>query len=123
MSTRELSKMRSDELVQRFATLATKQDVYLLENDIAGANRLFDRMQDIVAELKARPGDQRMALTELYSHPNMQVRLKAAKNTLAVAPEKAREQLEEIFASEWQPYAGDAGMCLRALDEGIFKPK
>jgi hypothetical protein len=63
-----------------------------------------------------------MALMDLYGHPNMQVRLKAAKNTLAVAPQAAREQLEAIVASDWQPYAGDAGMCLWALDEGIFKP-
>jgi hypothetical protein len=91
MSIRGLSKKKSAELVQRFATLAAEQDVCLLENDISGANRLFDRMQEIVTELKGRPGDQRVALMDLYAHSNMQVRLKAAKNTLAVAPQAARE--------------------------------
>jgi len=58
----------------------------------------------------------------LYTYPNMQVRVKAAKATLAVAPAAAREQLEKIAASDWQPQAGEAGMSLWNLDRGVFKP-
>jgi hypothetical protein len=53
----------------------------------------------------------------------MQVRVKAAKATLAIAPEAARAQLEAIRASGWQPQALEAGMSLGFLDEGIYKPK
>lgn len=74
------------------------------------------------AELKARNGDQRRALLELYDHPNAQVRLKATKATLAVAPEAARHMLETIAASNDFPQAGEAGMSIRNLDAGIFKP-
>ncbi len=45
-----------------------------------------------------------------------------AKLTLAVAPIEARAQLEAIAASKWFPQAGDAGMSLSNLDNGIFKP-
>jgi hypothetical protein len=69
-----------------------------------------------------REGDQRRTLLNLYNHPNMNVRVKAAKATLAVSPKGARQLLEEIQASKWQPQALDAGMCLWALDQGIFKP-
>ena len=52
----------------------------------------------------------------------MQVRLNAAKLTLAVAPKAAREALEAIASSHHYPQAGDAGMTLFALDDGIFEP-
>jgi hypothetical protein len=58
----------------------------------------------------------------LYDHPNMQVRVKAAIKTLGVAPEAARKVLEAIRASKWQPQAMDAGMILRGLDDGEYKP-
>jgi len=58
----------------------------------------------------------------LYRHANAQVRLAAAKATLAVAPEDARQMLQRIADSGEFPQAGDAGMCLVALDRGIFKP-
>jgi hypothetical protein len=52
----------------------------------------------------------------------MQVRLKAAIHTLAVAPVEARQQLEAIATSNWYPQAGDAGMTIRGLDDGTFRP-
>jgi hypothetical protein len=79
-------------------------------------------MQHVVDELRVRKGDQRRALLALYDHPSVQVRLKAAKATLAVAPLEARAALEAIRASNWQPQALDAGMSLRNLDNGVFKP-
>lgn len=122
MSRTSLQGMSIEQLVQRFATLASEQDIKLLQNDIAATNRLFDKIQNVAIELKGRQGDQRRALMVLYDHPNMQVRLKAALNTLSVAPQAARKQLESIRESKWQPYAGDAGMSLRNLDNGIFRP-
>ena len=117
-----LSDMSVDQLVNQLADLAVEQDVRLLENDVAAANRLYDEMHEISTELKSRPGDQRTALMALYDHSNMHVRLVAAKKTLAVAPRASRVQLEQIRDSGWMPDAGDAGMCLRNLDDGIFKP-
>lgn len=114
--------MSVEQLVERFISIALTQDEALLYDEIAKFNRLFDRMQKVVEELRRRPGDQRHALLPLYDHPNMLVRLKAAKNSLAIAPELGRHTLQEIADSKDYPYAGDAGMSLLALDEGIFKP-
>jgi hypothetical protein len=47
-------------------------------------------LEEIKRELKPKPGDHRFALLPLYDHNNMQVRVKAAKATLAIAPEAAR---------------------------------
>ena len=85
-------------------------------------NRLFDEMEAVKEELKARDGDQRRALLQLYHHSNPQVRLKAVKATLAVAPEAALRRLKEIAESHQYPQAGEAGMSLFNLEQGIFKP-
>jgi Domain of unknown function (DUF2019) len=36
--------------------------------------------------------------------------------------EAARAVLEEIKAAQWYPQALDAGMMLRALDDGSYEP-
>ena len=117
-----LQLLTVDELVERFASLALEQDKALLDSDISKASRLYWKLKDVEAELKAREGDQRRALLKLYDHPNAQVRLKATKATLAVAPEAARRMLETIAESREFPQAGEAGMSISNLDAGIFKP-
>ena len=114
--------MAVDQLVVRFAAITAAQDDALLGNELTKFNRLFDRMMEVSEELKGRPGDQRRALMTLYSHPNIQVQLQAAKLTLAVESDEARRKIEAIASSRWLPQSGDAGMCLLNLDRGIFKP-
>jgi hypothetical protein len=122
MSGSNLRDMSVVQVVDHFAATAARQGDALLGGDIAQVNRLFDQLEAIEGELKSRPGDQRTALTALYDSPNLHVRLKAAKATLAVAPTSARAQLEQIEASGVQPQAGEAGMSLWNLDRGVFKP-
>lgn len=117
-----LTKLAIDDLVKMFADIGVKQDQALLKDEIATFNRLYSEKNAVMEELKSRAGDQRTALLALFDHPNMQVRLNAAKATLAVAPEVARRKLEAIANSGWQPQAGDAGMSLWNLDRGVFKP-
>lgn len=114
----------SDEkLVARVAAIGVAQDDALLGNEIARFNRLFDELMEIEEELRSRQGDQRRLLVSLYDHANMHVRLNAGKATLAIAPQEARALIEAIAESNHYPQAGDAGMCLWALDEGIFVPE
>jgi Domain of unknown function (DUF2019) len=122
MKRAQLGDMTIANLVERFAQIGVAQDQALLGGEIAKFNRLFDQMSDVSNELKSRKGDQRRALMVLYNYPNIQVRLKAAKHTLAVAPVEARKQLEAIADTHWMPQAGDAGMSLSFLDRGTFKP-
>jgi hypothetical protein len=117
-----LADVSTEDLVDRFAQIGVEQDQALLGGQIAKFNRLFELMSDVSNELKARTGDHRRSLVRLYEYPNMQVRLKAAKHTLAVLPIEARQQLESIAQTHWMPQAGDAGMCLELLENGTFKP-
>jgi hypothetical protein len=121
MSRDKLKKLTTAELVARFVEIGLAQDKALLYDEIGKFNRLFDLKQDVVNELKSRSGDQRHALLTLYDHPNLQVRLNAVKSSLALALEEGRRVLQAIADSRHYPQAGDAGMCLSNLDEGIFK--
>jgi uncharacterized protein YdcH (DUF465 family) len=118
----ELADMTTADLVERFAQIGVAQGKALLRGENAKFNRLFDQMGEVSRELKRRDGDQRRALMALYNYQDMQVRMKAAIHTLAVAPVEARRMLEMIADSKWMPQAGAAGMSLWNLDRGVFKP-
>ncbi len=119
---RKLQDMSVAQLVELFTEFAIDQDMALLSLAQREVNKLYWDIDAIGLELKSRPGDQRSALLPLLKHKNKQVQLKAAHATLAIAPEEARTKLEEIRKSGWQPQALDAGMSLRNLYRGIYKP-
>jgi len=122
MTRIKLSNLSNEELVQRFVELAIQQDMALLSGALREVNKLFWKLEAIKNELKSRPGDQRSVLLTLYDHKNRQVQVKAAKATLAIAPEAARAKLQAIRDSGWQPQALDAGMCLWTIEQGIYTP-
>ncbi|MGH6838390.1 MAG: DUF2019 domain-containing protein [Methylocella sp.] len=117
-----LNDLTVDQLVDRFAEIGVAQDQALLYGERGHFTKLYWQMKDVDTELRARGKDARCALQRLYDHPNMQVRLQAAKRTLAVSPDAARKLVEEIRASKWHPQAMEAGMTLWNLDTGVFKP-
>ncbi len=122
MNPASFKKLSVAELVERFTVLCVGQYEAELRGEGAKENRLIREMFKVREELKARPGDQRSALLPLYEHPNIQVRLMAAKETLAIAPSAARHLLETIKASGQMPQSMDAGMSLWNLERGVFKP-
>jgi hypothetical protein len=118
----KLKSITVDQLVDRFAEIGVAQDEAELYGEHKKFRRLFNQMHDVDQELRRRGLQARLALLRLFDHPNMQVRLQAAKWSLGVAPEAARQVIESISESNWFPQAGDAGMTLSSLDSGIFKP-
>lgn len=117
-----LAAMTIDQLVDHFAEFGVAQDDALLHDRYGKFNRLFDQMTAIGDELRLRGRDAQLSLQRLYTHPNLQVRLQAAKWTLGVAPVEARRIIQQIYDWKIPPQFFDAGMCLSNLDEGIFKP-
>jgi hypothetical protein len=122
MKRARLKDLTVEELVDRFVAIALEQDDAILGNDTAKLAPLFWKMEEVDEELKARDGDQRRALLRLYKQPHPQVRLKAAKATLALAPAEGRGVLQAIVDAREFPQAGEADMSLSNLDAGIFKP-
>jgi hypothetical protein len=117
-----LKDMTVDQLVDRFAENCIAQYPAIMGGATSEYRRLYNQMDLIDNELRNRGLDARLALLRLYGHPNIQVRLRAATRTLGIAPVAARKVIEDVKQSGWFPQAGDAGMTLRNLDEGIFKP-
>mgnify|MGYP005810870763 CR=1 FL=1 len=118
----KLDDMTIEALVERFAEIGIAQDEALFHDQYSKYNRLYDKMVAVDGELRRRGIEARRALGRLYSHPNVQVRLKAASRTLAVFPIEARQVLQSIYDSKWYLQSGHAGMTLEALDDGTFKP-
>jgi hypothetical protein len=122
MTTNALKVMTVSELVERFAVIAIDQDKAIFEENNTRYRKLYGLMEAVRRELKARPGDQRKALLPLFEHPNLQVRLKAAITTLALAPGPSRQLLQAIANSHRFPQAADAGLILDGLRDGSFVP-
>jgi len=116
MTRSNVKTMTVNELVQRFVTIALDQDQALFNDEIATFNKLYGQMDAVRNELKSRPGDQRSALLPLYTHPNIQVRLKAALSTMEIAPEAARKVFRKIADSRRYPQAADALAAIWRLD-------
>jgi cytochrome c oxidase assembly protein Cox11 len=117
-----LKKLSTTELAQVFAGFAIQQYDHMLVCEVKQVNRLYHKMKAVEMELKSRPGDQRSVLMALYDHSNPNVRVKAAKATLAIAPTAARQVLETVCATCYGPEILEAGMSLTNLDRGIYKP-
>lgn len=113
--------MSSEDLVDNFIEVATKQGEAIAALDTKTANRLFDHESRIVRELRSRLGDHRHLLLALYNHPNFQVRLNAVGRTFALNREEAERQLREIGATAPSPQGSDARMSLSMLELGISK--
>jgi ParB-like chromosome segregation protein Spo0J len=108
------------ELVAQFVSIGLAQYDALYVVDVKKYNRLLGRMKDVVNELRSRAGDERRALLPLLDHPNLQVRMKAAHAVLAISPALARKAFESVRDAQIFPQAMDAGMTLRALDNGTY---
>jgi hypothetical protein len=119
----KLAEMTVDELVSDFEQHCIEQYKADLDFNMRRYNRAFDAMMAVSKELRGRLGDQRRALVSLHSHPNEQVRLKAAIHTLALFPADARTVMQKLIDDRIYPQAGDAGMLLDSLDEGRYVPE
>jgi len=67
--------MTVDQLVARFAEIGIVQYQVLLGGATREFKRLFDQMNAVDKELRARGQQARLAQVRLYDHPNIQVRL------------------------------------------------
>jgi hypothetical protein len=114
----DLTILTINELVDRFTEIGLAEDAARNKDDLAAYKRMYFQMSAINKELKVRGWEARLALTTLYTHPNPEVRLHAARCSYGVAPVAARKCLEVIRDSKIPPQYLDAGMSLMALDDG-----
>jgi hypothetical protein len=128
----KLVEMPNDQLVKLFVEISIEQADALEINDVRAFKRLYKKLESVRKTLRARGIESRRTLVPLLDYPRPtspyfihrtgQVRLNAAKELLAVVPEKARATLEDLAARGPMAQSGNAGMCLQFLDDGVFKP-
>ncbi|GGF22956.1 hypothetical protein GCM10011611_31330 [Aliidongia dinghuensis] len=119
----KLDNLTIDELVVQFASLCEQQYPSMLNDEIKEYNRIFDKQSEIDKELRRRGLQARLALTKLFDHPHIQVRLIAAQCCLGVAREPALAVLRQIVKDEVVgPLHLSAGMSIALLEEGITHP-
>lgn len=114
----DLSALSNAEIVRRFERLCIQQYNAMESEDQTLVNSLVWSLHHLELELKSRPGDQRRRLKMLFGHSNMQVRLSAAQANLDIDYLAARQEMQAIIDSKWQPQAMDAGMTLYFIDNG-----
>jgi hypothetical protein len=118
----DLNEISDKSILLIFEEIGIKQYHLLDGLQIKKYNALYYKLRSMVAEMKNMPGDRRAILAKHYNHPNLQVRLNAAKFTIAVFPEEARAQLVAIGETGRCPQSASALSKLDALDEGTWKP-
>jgi hypothetical protein len=120
--TDELSSLADDELIARFAATAKVVGAAVLNSDVDRTDRAIRRLWAIEAVLRARGPTSRMKLVRLLDDRDRFVRYYAAYHLLALVPERARAIIEWNAKFGFDALAGDAGMTLRNLDTGFYKP-
>lgn len=119
-SLKNIKALSEDELLDQFVAFSIDQyEAIRYVQNTRKYNRLFDKLSEIVEELKARGEERFRSIERLLDHSNIQVRLNAARRLMASSPKLARRALEDIEKSGIFPQAGDAGMALSLIDAGI----
>ena len=122
MKSEELETLNTEQLVEEFIRASKERGAAILDSDNRHANQMFDRMQAIDRVLRLRGKEARLALLPLLDDEDRFVRYFAANYMLGLVPDRARRVIEEIAKFKFDALCLEAGMCLYALDKGIFKP-
>ena len=103
----KLRVVPTGELVDRFATLAIREDGAGFE----ASERIYWKIEALEDELAWREGDEGpRALLGLYTHPHVAVRERAARATREVAADLSKSRLEAIDDDGWTPDGGPTGV-------------
>ena len=120
--TREFAVLSIERLIRIYEGVSVEEFDALELGDMPLVRKLFDKLESIDREIRARGVEARRKMVQLLSHHNPQVRINAAKALLAIAPQEARSALELLASRGPSIQRLDARMCIRHLEEGVFKP-
>ena len=130
MRTPNLQNLSTEQLAERFKQLSLQQGEAEMSNDMRTYNRRSQQLNDICAELGRRGAESRRVLVPLLNCPRnagplsavAQCRYNAARELLAVEPDRARATLEELANSVTRFQMALARHTLGVLDNGTLKP-
>jgi len=118
----KLDNLTIDELISLFASLSEQKYPLTLNDEVRKSTLLIKKRYEIDRELRKRGIAARLELTKLFIHPNVQVRVNAAKSSLGVARESALNVLRQITKEDFGPFRLDAGMTIALVEDGTVTP-
>lgn len=110
------------QLFDQFEIQAKVHGHNVVNGEAADANQSYWKLNAVREALRARGPRSRAGLARFFDHPEMAVRYYAATELLAVEPVLARTIIQDVKDRGPRPLVLDAGMTLRMLDDGSFKP-
>jgi hypothetical protein len=113
------SRQSDEQLVESFRVIAQQLGESVV--NWLPAVRDSRRLISVGDALRARGRGARLKLAPLLDNENRFVRYYAAKELIGIFPQRCRAIIEEN-TRERDAIAGDAGMSLWAMDQGIYKP-
>ena len=120
--TSEFAVLSIEQLVGIYEGVSVEEFDALELGDMPSVRKLFSKLKSVDQEIRARGIEARRKMLPLLNHRNPQVRINAAKALLAIAPQEARSALELLAFRGPSIQRLDARMCIRHLEEGVFKP-
>ncbi|QSQ22962.1 DUF2019 domain-containing protein [Pyxidicoccus parkwayensis] len=112
--------MKLQELAEEFAQNVAAQTDAIWNGDARKGNRHAKRYIAAFKKLREHRDAGMDALARLFTHPRMDVRVKAAIYLLSEKPEQARPVLEEAAKSEGMiPF--EASQALKYWNEGTWR--
>jgi hypothetical protein len=122
MTASKLNMLTDQELLDQLEACTKMHGHNVLYGEVRDANRSYWKLDAVRGEFRARGPWSRADLARLFNHPEMAVRYYTAMGLFALDPIRARAIIEEVKDTGPMRLAGDAGMTLRMLDDGTFKP-
>ncbi|WP_164015500.1 DUF2019 domain-containing protein [Pyxidicoccus trucidator] len=111
--------MKLEDLAEEFAAGVAAQTDALWNGDARTGNRHARKYIAVFKKLREHGEDGMDALSTLFAHPRMDVRVKAAIYLLSERPEQARPVLEDAAKSEGMiPF--EAAQALKYWSEGTW---
>jgi hypothetical protein len=112
-------EVKLEKLVEKFAHHAAEQTDSIFRGDAKAGNKHADQLIAAFDELCAHGNAGRDALTALFTHPRMDVRVKAAAFLLRHRTEEAKAVLREAADGEGLA-AFSASEALKRWEEGTW---
>ena len=122
MTQRELASLSTDQLLGMYEDISLKEFDAIELGDMPLVQKLIEKQVSLDQEIRARGVEARRKMVQWLSHHNPQARINTAKALLAIAPQEARSALELLASRGPSIQRLDARMCIRQLEEGVFKP-
>lgn len=114
--------LTTDELITLFVSLSERQYPLTLNDEVKLATLLVRQQDEIGKELRRRGVEARLELTKLFDHPNIQVRMNAAKRSLGIARDPALNVLRQITKEDFGAFRLSAGMTIALVEDGTINP-